>query len=620
MMSRAISSRIGPAVLLAASLCLLISGCMPGPEQSGTSRQNPPSVPGELLAAGVGETSGKAGAIDLLTRKDGPAAVVQSGTALSVYLSPSTAAPQSPEPMITFRLHRDLAVGADGFEIEIENDRGRIPLRLERLGPGRWEGYLESSEDEPVASGSPAGPLRVTLTNNSRAAIQWITPRLPWAETERIPAVINPARRPIEGPINIILYVIDTLRADRLALYGHDRPTSPRMDALAGNALVFTNAYSTASHTLPSTSALFASAMPSPLGGVLAADGPAVTTLAERFREAGYRTGALQTNLVVVGDQGYDRGFESYTTLRAEPDPKSTFPASQQLVDAQTLDKQIQRWLDESDQEPFFLYVQSMDAHFPYDAPPPFGEMFVDAEHVELPDNDFVRSLTPERRAEVQSFADQWNPQRYDGCVAYADHWIGRLIDSLASRPAARRTAVIITSDHGEPLGDRDEFRHGHTLYEELVRVPLLILLPWADEPAEIDEIVSQIDLAPTLLDLAGIEIPGEFSGRSLLRESKSMPSAAGELLIIPDRVTRGGFIREGSWKLLLHERRAELFDLESDPAESVDLSARYPVTTGYLTSRLLERSAALREGRDAHSPITDPELGEALKALGYVD
>ncbi len=585
------------------------------------SRQKPSSVPGELLAAGVGETSGKAGAIDLLTRDDGPAAVVQPGTALSVYLSPSTAAPESREPMITFRLHRDLAVGAGGFEIEIEDDRGALPLRLERLGPGRWEGYLESSADDgPAASGSPAGPLRVTLTNHSRAAIQWITPRLPWAQTERVPAVINPTRRPIENSINIILYVIDTLRADRLSLYGHDRPTSPRMDELARSALVFTNAYSTASHTLPSTSALFASAMPSPMGGVLAADGPAVTTLAESFRKAGYRTGALQTNLVVVGDQGYDRGFETYTTLRAEPDPQSKFPVSQQLVDAQTLDAEIQRWLDASDREPFFLYVQSMDAHFPYDAPPPFSEMFVDAEHVELPDNDFVRGLTPERRAEVQSFADQWNPQRYDGCVAYADHWIGRLIDSLAERPAARRTAVIITSDHGEPLGDRDEFRHGHTLYEELVRVPLLIVLPWADEPAEIDEIVSQVDLAPTLLDLAGIEIPDEFSGRSLLREAKSTPRAAGELLIIPDRVTKGGFIREGRWKLLVHEQQRELFDLQSDPAESVDLSARYPVTTGYLTSRLLERSAALREGRDAHSPITDPELGEALKALGYVD
>jgi arylsulfatase A-like enzyme len=214
-------------------------------------------------------------------------------------------------------------------------------------------------------------------------------------------------------------------------------------------------------------------------------------------------------------------------------------------------------------------------------------------------------------------------PNLYDASVAYADHEIGALVAALEELPGGGRTVVVVTSDHGEPLGQRGDVYHGHSLYEELVHVPLLMLFPWRPEPARVEAIVGLGDLAPTLLDLAGLPVPDEFTGRSLLRPTDVLhpPSAVGS------KDAEAWYIREGRWKLLLDLEDTRLFDLSADPLETRDVSDRHPVTTEYLTSRLMERTPALLDEWQAPAPMESgldaaerESLEEALRALGYIE
>jgi arylsulfatase A-like enzyme len=172
---------------------------------------------------------------------------------------------------------------------------------------------------------------------------------------------------------------------------------------------------------------------------------------------------------------------------------------------------------------------------------------------------------------------------------------------------------------------------HGRTLYEEVVRVPLVVLLPWRREGRVIDEIVSLVDLGPTLLDLAGIPVPQSFQGRSFFESSRragdAPPAAFGELMRMRTRVTTGAFIREGPWKLVVAPKGPELYHLPSDPGEARNVSAEHAVEAGYLRERLMARIQGLRPDAPAPlpldsglSPAEREALEKNLKALGYVE
>jgi arylsulfatase A-like enzyme len=184
---------------------------------------------------------------------------------------------------------------------------------------------------------------------------------------------------------------------------------------------------------------------------------------------------------------------------------------------------------------------------------------------------------------------------------------------------------VVVTADHGEPLFQRGQFYHGMSLHEEVTRIPLLMLIPARAAGVRRSELVSLMDLAPTLVDLVGLPVPERFIGRSLLRPGTTLdpPRAFGEQ---PKAGSYSWFAREANWKLLMEPQRAELYELTTDPGETRDVAAEHPIETGYLTSLLRLRVPMLRDGAPGappHDAVLTPEarqeLHEALKALGYV-
>jgi arylsulfatase A-like enzyme len=492
------------------------------------------------------------------------------------------------------------------FAVWIESETSRETLVPKKKGKSGWSASLARFDGQTV---------RLRLENFSDGPLDWTHPRIVGVE-ETLPPTLDPGARPPQQPINVLLYVLDSLRTDRLSAYGYQRPTSPFLAGLARQGILFLNAYAPGSHTVPSITSLFSSRLPSELGGRLSSDGPARQTLAELFQAAGYETAAFQANFGLLAAFGYARGFDEYHRLQKG---KKGAPRT---LDASELHAHVIKWLRSHGDEPFFLYVQAMDLHTPYDPPPPYRDMFPRAAR---PSADYEALLSPEELKLRLAFSEATDPARYDGSVAYADHELSQLLAELRELGVHERTAIVVTSDHGEPLWQRKEFRHGASLYEELVRVPLIMFLPWHPGGERFGEIVSLMDLAPTLLDLAGIPVPEQFIGHSLFqpRGSLTPPRALGARLEAASAVS--WYVREGPWKLIIDSERSRLFHLPSDPLEERDVSAEHPVEAGYLASLARARPSNLRE---THSPPLDAglspkdreEFEQALEALGYAE
>ncbi|HEV7733250.1 MAG TPA: sulfatase [Candidatus Binatia bacterium] len=464
--------------------------------------------------------------------------------------------------------------------------------------------------------------LRLLVVDPRRPA--WLEPRVV-GHTTATPPILDPELRPHQrGPLNVILYVVDTLRTDRLALYGHQRPTSPRLSRLAERAIVFDNAYSAGAYTSPSITALFSSRFPSEVRGRLAPDGPAQQTLAEVFQAAGYDTAAFQANPLCMPRLGYSRGFDDYRQMKRAGGTTGTELPTAAELHAAALD-----WVHSRDGErPFFLYVQSMDVHAPYAPPAPFRDMFMPAQTSDT-QND-IEVMAGDTSVPMK-ILEAVSRERYDAGVAYADHELGILFDTLERMGLADDTVVLITADHGEPLSDHGEVLHGRSLYEELVRVPLVLWIPGLDHAERVQQIVSLLDVAPTLADLAGIPVPAQFLGRSWLAPGTTLepPAAMGELVRPIDHEPLGWYVREGPWKLIAdgHDDALtyRLFHLPTDPHENVDVSAQHPREARYLLARATARTPLVPVAAplplDAGlSDVERRERHEALHTLGYVE
>jgi arylsulfatase A-like enzyme len=413
---------------------------------------------------------------------------------------------------------------------------------------------------------------------------------------------------------NLVVVSLDTLRADHLGLYGYERGTSPHLDALAETAVVFDNAFSHSTHTAPAHRALFQSRVVSRTG----ADQP---VLAEVLGAAGYRTAAFTGAGKVSAKLGFDRGFALFhEDIRGFG---ASFP-------------RIERWLREEAETPFFLFLHTYDIHLPYDPPPPFDTQFAAdgyAGPVEGPrTRELVRktlrlgewahfegdlALDASDRAQMVAL--------YDGGIRYTDQFIGRLEAVLRERGLWEDTVVVVTADHGEEFWDHDSLAHGLTLYQEVLRVPLVVR--WPGAPAgvagrRVPDAVRLMDVAPSLLELAGVAPPPGFQGRSLVPwlRGETLPPAP----VLAELAHSRTWIRH-PWKLIHHprEKRSELFELASDPGEQTDLAAERPGRRGQLESELRQALAAAdRNPVEPVNPthVADDELREQLRALGYVE
>ena len=447
----------------------------------------------------------------------------------------------------------------------------------------------------------------------------------------------------------MILFVVDTLRPDRLTPYGCDRDTSPNVDRFAREGVLFEQALSQASFTMASMGTLMTSTYPFQHG---ASRHPSILgeenhTLAEAFRAAGYATAAFVCNPLLGAGSGFSQGFDTYRCLE-----EAKGGNAEGIVDLGI------RWMKEQGDRPFFLWLHCLDPHFPY--LPRYGFMRVSpaeregqAEYTELlrrkrsgrlgTDEIFFRCpLSPAGLAAAR--------KAYDSEIAFTDRNFGRLLEALKRSGIADRTVVVFTSDHGENLGEKGfYFCHGFTVYDIAIRVPLLFRLPGGKRGGtRIREPVRLLDLMPTLLSLTGVPAPGGLRGRDLspllLGRRPGDPAAAPPAYSESEPMYLDGGKRryphrkrihlpgeEGKWRSVHTDRwhlvlvpkegkpEVELYEPDADPGEERNLAAERPEVTAEL-ERLLEAWMHDPSRRPPRStPELDAEWARRLRNIGYI-
>ena len=400
---------------------------------------------------------------------------------------------------------------------------------------------------------------------------------------------------------NVLLIVIDTLRADHLGAYGYERATSPNIDALfAARGVVLERAYAQAPWTLPSAASYLTGREPGELyrsreaGVVIPAD---VSSLAERMRAVGYRTAAYVANPTLFAAAGFDRGFDTYWLPPAKIE--SLARPGDDVVE------RVTPWLRAyGEAEPYFLYLHFVDPHDPYASPDTGGSRspFFEEYEGSLTGHD-VHALYLGQRELRDPVADRAQlAALYDSEIAYVDRKVAEVM-ALLSDETLEHTLVILTADHGEELGERGGWKHGHTLFDEQVRVPLFFR--WDGRvPAgrRLPQTVRLLDLVPTILSAAQAPAPSELPGLDLLpaisgeQELPERPALSQRLSFGP---ALAGVVAGGFKLVLFNERepftpadelqrvtsavdarrlrRLQLFDLAADPAEMQDLSESRP-------------------------------------------
>jgi len=407
----------------------------------------------------------------------------------------------------------------------------------------------------------------------------------------------------------IVLISIDTLRRDHVGAYGYRAPTTPRLDALARAGLMLEDAVSTSSWTLPAHLSMMTSVDPGSHGGVDMEHGynGKVPTLASLLREAGFATQAVTSHLYVSSVYGFDSGFDH---LDFRQDRKATEVADRALA-----------LLDRIGDRPFFLFLHFYDPHWHYDPPERTRALFESGYTGTLSGNwrDFSQRqhLTPQDLAHLLAL--------YDGEIRYTDDEVGRVLDHVRARGLDRGTLLAVTSDHGEEFLDHGSWEHQKTLYEEVVRIPMV----WAGPGVPVRRETRQatlLDVLPTVLGWAGVTAKKPSLGRNLFAASEDRETF-GET----DHTTDGNhklFLRAGSgrWKAIFSLNRdgsrvqsEEWYDLAFDPGEKTNAPPT-AAAAEVIRKRALDRWR-LDRGRGASSRAVhlSAEERERLKSLGYV-
>jgi arylsulfatase A-like enzyme len=471
--------------------------------------------------------------------------------------------------------------------------------------------------------------------------------------------------RPVDRP-NVVCVVLDSVRASNVSTYGYGRPTTPVLDKLAAEGMVFEQATSVGCWTLPVHATLFTGTYPTRHGVTISANalGDSLPTLAEALGTLGYETACFSNNAYISSASGLTRGFEHVDDLWRVTNPRGvSVPRLTQRIKAlerrgpllrpivgllrrakrmrlmfrawrsrkdsgaRYTNDRIREWLSARDaSRPFFAFVNYMEAHEPYLPPYPYNRRFVPGRFSpwrilrSAGRRDEILASEPRRREEDLEILEGL----YDGTIRYADEMVGQLAAVLDEHGGGLdRTALIITSDHGDAFGEHGHLGHRLSLYEELLRVPLVIRLPGRVRAgARVPEPVSVGDVHPTVLTLAGSASVGERNDFISLLEAPS-----------PDRVVLAentgpksldGLVsrsrREGSLKL--HWRadgRHELYDLATDEHELVDSFATDPRAAGMLGRMDAWISEMDEDAADADDASYDDETMERLRGLGYV-
>lgn len=426
---------------------------------------------------------------------------------------------------------------------------------------------------------------------------------------------------------NVILITVDTLRADHLGSYGYPLSTTPRLDRFAREAATFTNCISTASSTVPAVASLMTSQYPSRHSAGITngkrAMLPDEPTLARVLSENGYLTAAFVSNYVLSRQLRLYGGFDVYDDTLISSELMRDIPERK----AGVTNEYVMNWLSTVPAGNFFLWVHYQDPHGPYTSPELYSKRFSEAAYPSGPDTlPVVGNFDSGGIPEYQHVSDSTSPSdyrlRYDAEIAYVDECIGELLACIKQMGLWKRSIVVVSADHGEAMGEHGYyFCHGQNLAEELIHVPLIVHIPWAERPARIDELVSIIDIAPTIIAATGLNVELGNGGINLMPLIEGRTDRlARKYVVAEDAHGRKCFHARGT-KYVAGSDTEQLYDLTLDPHESRNILDEDPkLATSWRAVRNSYRSKAKPRGNAAPAPRYDPRDAQKLKSLGYLN
>jgi arylsulfatase A-like enzyme len=559
------------------------------------------------------------------------------------------------------------------FEAEVE------PLFRGDVGNRRWRRLVDPEQrlDGLALGGLPLRPgdvvtLRTSVVHPDEGVEIDATelPRIAsgFGEVELVRRGDHEPERASSEKPNIVMIVMDTLRADHLSCYVPPEDGEPRLtpvlDSLADRGVLFENAFAASSWTWPSTASLLTGLWPEAHGVVsdescyLAAE---LETLPESLAASGYATGAFSCNPLIVPDKNFDQGFQYFDR-----------PLGRGFRNTHEVIGDVEAWIGAHASERFFLYLHLADTHFPYEpveealelvpgeAPEGYPDFGLVAYHRELLKNEGRgRDGTLDLDAVVPPDHVAWMRRAYDQGVASADHYVGEIVRAIERLGLDERTLIVFTSDHGEELCERGLATHGQSLHPELVRAPLILAGPGVPSGLRVERPVSNRHLAPTLARIGAVGVGAQPTSDNVAASPMADVTDAVDLLQtseLPVRTlflsTEHGFwngrsvlpihgLRTGRWSLhhaptgmpwgadedavlppaqpgeLVGELR--LYDLLQDPDEQIDVSAEYPEIVEVLFAELVRHL----EGAEAAAVAAPVEADEAtlrmLRDIGYI-
>lgn len=488
-----------------------------------------------------------------------------------------------------------------------------------------WSGALTGSwQEQQLALDSYAGSVvKLELQVDGSGAGAFSSPTIVTPQS-------NVAKAKSQAK-NVVVLLIDTLRADRLRAYTKgSRVKTPVLDSIAADGAVFENSQSPENWTKPSVASILTGLYPMThrtKQGDSALSEKALM-VSEVYKQHGFATGTFLANGYVSDKFGFKQGWDYYTNYIREGKPTK----------AERVFRDAGDWVEKNKDKRFFLYIQTIDPHVPYDPPSEFLKMYQT--------EPYAGSVKPRQTPDLLEKAKRVPPKvtfderdraylenLYDAEISYHDHYLGVFIERLKKLGLYEDMVFVVTSDHGEEFYEHGSYGHGHSVYQELLHVPFIVRWPGVVSPQRQTATVGTLDISPTVLTASGIAVPEVMEGTDrvpqLLGALPSMPAVAFSDFLDDRRV-----IRAGRWKLILRGLNATFFDLKTDPGEKVELDLQSnPIALRYCRI-LLGQFIGARDRGDwlsAEQKGASVELsGEAaemdehtkagLKALGYAN
>lgn len=544
------------------------------------------------------------------------------------------------EPFLAFSVavlaSKEVGRGSVRFSVRI-SDQGRETTVFEEIVRARGG---EGPQPRRVNLAAWRG-REVTLTlaadpAHPEAAGAWIEDvGVAWGE----PQVENRTLAPAPPRPSIVLILVDTLRRDYLGFHGFQGPISPNLDWLARESVVFENAFTQAPWTKPSVASLLTSLHPDTHGldnheglfgprqnqalttGVLPAE---AVTLAEALKGAGYRTAAFVANPWIHGRYGFDQGFEFYEVMETLPE----------------ILERARGFVRKDEGRPFFLYLHFMDVHGPYDAPEEDFHAMGTSPSLAVrtePPAGVLGKLPPylagipwfgEGEFQNRTFGEviafrltrsQTVRARYAANVLDFDRRIAPFLNDVRNSELDQNTILLLTSDHGEELLEHGGWDHGFNLYDQQIRVPLLIRTPGARDRARVTPAANLVDVMPTLLALANVDAPKGIEGEDLLGAERTDEASFSAATKHREGVHA---VRTERYKLISDGKTGtvSLFDLEADPGEYRDIASENEAEKRKLLGLLSQHIEQARRSRlHPESAVIPEEIRKRLESLGYL-